>query len=54
LFSQGFTPKESLKYQPKQLTGTHQLLRRFLRAPDDFMNHFRQYGVSPLFHPEND
>ncbi|KAJ7840998.1 cytochrome P450, partial [Mycena leptocephala] len=62
LFSQGFTPKESLKYQPKQLTGTHQLLRRFLRAPDDFMNHFRHwasdiimsvvYGIEIL--PSND
>jgi hypothetical protein len=43
LFNQGFTAKASLQYQPQQLTATHELLRRFLHAPDDFMGHFRQY-----------
>ncbi|KAJ7889513.1 cytochrome P450 [Mycena olivaceomarginata] len=44
LFNQGFTAKASLQYQPQQLTATHELLRRFLRAPDDFMGHFRQWA----------
>ncbi|KAJ7046052.1 cytochrome P450 [Mycena alexandri] len=62
LFNQGFTAKASAKYKPKQLTATHNLLRRFLREPDEFMAHFRQwasdvimmaaYGIEVL--PEND
>ncbi|KAJ7762871.1 cytochrome P450 [Mycena olivaceomarginata] len=44
LFNQGFTAKASLQYQPQQLTATHELLRRFLHAPDDFMGHFRQWA----------
>ncbi|KAJ7108017.1 cytochrome P450 [Mycena crocata] len=44
LFNQGFTPKASLKYRPKQLTATHSLLQRLIQTPDDFMGHFRQWA----------
>ncbi|KAF7350121.1 Cytochrome P450 [Mycena venus] len=62
LFNQRFTAKASLQYRPQQLAATHELLRRFLHAPDDFMAHFRQwaseiimsvaYGIDVL--PSND
>ncbi|KAJ7479154.1 cytochrome P450 [Mycena latifolia] len=45
LFKQGFTARVSLKYRPKQLKATHELLRRFLHAPDDFMDHLRQWAA---------
>ncbi|KAJ6574328.1 cytochrome P450 [Mycena capillaripes] len=45
LFNQGFAPKESIKYQPKQLKATHELLRRVLEEPDDIMAHFRQWAT---------
>ncbi|KAJ7723504.1 cytochrome P450 [Mycena maculata] len=44
LFKQGFTPKASLKYRPKQLTATHRVLRLILHRPDAFMDHFRQWA----------
>ncbi|KAJ7152095.1 cytochrome P450 [Mycena filopes] len=62
LFNQGFTGKAAAKYQPKQLSATHQLLRCFLQEPEEFMAHFRQwasdiimmaaYGIEVL--PAND
>ncbi|KAF8189525.1 cytochrome P450 [Mycena galopus ATCC 62051] len=44
LFNQRFTAKAAVKYQPQQLAATHELLRRFLRTPDHFMEHFRQWA----------
>ncbi|KAJ7152093.1 cytochrome P450 [Mycena filopes] len=44
LFNQGFNPKASLKYRPMHLSATHDLLRRFLREPEDFMAHFRHWA----------
>ncbi|KAJ6571315.1 cytochrome P450 [Mycena capillaripes] len=44
LFNQGFTFRASIKYQPKQLNVTHELLRRVLKEPDDIMAHFRQWA----------
>ncbi|KAJ6503785.1 cytochrome P450 [Mycena sanguinolenta] len=45
LFNQKFTSKASAQYQPQQLAASHELLRRFLRAPDDFMDHFRRWAT---------
>ncbi|KAJ7479162.1 cytochrome P450 [Mycena latifolia] len=39
LFNQAFTARASLKYRPKRLRATHELLRHFQHGPDDFMHH---------------
>ncbi|KAJ6452467.1 cytochrome P450 [Mycena sanguinolenta] len=62
LFNQGFTAQASLKYRPKQLGATRDLLKRFLTHPDRFMDHFEHwasdiimaiaYGIEVL--PSND
>ncbi|KAJ7167269.1 cytochrome P450 [Mycena crocata] len=44
LFNQGFTPKASLQYRPKQLSAAHTLLQACLKTPDDFIDHFRQWA----------
>ncbi|KAJ7764381.1 cytochrome P450 [Mycena metata] len=45
LLTQGFTAKASAKYRPKQLAATHELLRRIMQGPDDFMVHFRHWAA---------
>ncbi|KAJ7723505.1 cytochrome P450 [Mycena maculata] len=45
LFRQGFTPKTSMKYRPKQIAATHRLLQRFqLHNPDTCIDHLRQWA----------
>jgi len=43
LFHQEFHPTATLRYRPQEVKGTHQLLRRLLNTPDDWMSHLRQY-----------
>ncbi|KAJ7684107.1 cytochrome P450 [Mycena polygramma] len=45
LFNEGFTPKASLKYRPKQLEATHNLLRSLAQTPDNFLGHFRGWAT---------
>ncbi|KAJ7343011.1 cytochrome P450 [Mycena albidolilacea] len=41
LINGGFNAKAARKYEPTEMVGTHGLLARLLRAPEDFMAHFR-------------
>ncbi|KAJ7071660.1 cytochrome P450 [Mycena amicta] len=43
LFNAAFTPKASLAHRPLQAVATQKLLRRLLRTPDDFLDHFRHW-----------
>ncbi|KAJ7247336.1 cytochrome P450 [Mycena rebaudengoi] len=62
LLQNEFNPTASLRFRPKELAATHELLRRILRNPESVMDHFRQiiadiviwvsYGIQVL--QEND
>ncbi|KAJ7247337.1 cytochrome P450, partial [Mycena rebaudengoi] len=62
LLQNEFNPTAALRFRPKELAATHELLRRILRNPESVMDHFRQiiadivisvsYGIQVL--QEND